>query len=145
MQIQQSRSVCPDAEEKSVAEIHLARKTGKKIPTRREDGEDARLNQDAKHIRVFGKERQQKQEQEEEHHDDPAGKHQDFISHDGIKLSQVKGEQTHDHLSSSKETPKRPSGLMSSTRIMTDRATDPFRNAPLGIRKTTSASAKPRM
>jgi len=52
MQIQQSRGVRAYAEEKSVAEIHLAGKTGKKIPARCKDGEDARLNQDAKHIRV---------------------------------------------------------------------------------------------
>jgi hypothetical protein len=34
------------------------------------------------------------------------------------------------YLSSSKEMPKRPSGRISRTRIMIDKATDPFRKAP---------------
>jgi hypothetical protein len=53
VQIQQGGRVSPYAEEKSVAEIHLAGKPGKKIPACSEDGEDTRLNQDTKRVRVF--------------------------------------------------------------------------------------------
>ena len=41
MQIQQGGHVGPHAEEKGMAEIHLAGKSGQEIPTGGEDGENA--------------------------------------------------------------------------------------------------------
>jgi hypothetical protein len=41
--------------------------------------------------------------------------------------------------------PKRPSGLINKTRIIMDNATESFKYDPMGAKKTTSASANPRM
>ena len=128
-----------------MAEIHLARESGKQIPTGRQDGKDAGQNDDPDNVRILMDQRESEQGDEKKTDDDPAREDQHLISDDFEKFLRVKQNKTHGYLSSSKATPKRPSGRISRTRIMIVRATDPLRKAPLGTRKTTRAYVNPRM
>src|SRR3989339_701860 len=97
-------------------------------------------------VRIRIRKRQGQQPDHEKRKDDPTGQHKDLVSENRIPFSHMVGREPHiRYLSSSKETPKSPAGRISRTRIMIDRATEPFKKAPLGIRKTTIDSAKPRM
>ena len=145
MQIQKGGGVSPHTKEKGMPKIYLASKTGQEIPTGREDGKDAGQDQDAQQIRVLGKNRQKEQNKKEKENKNPAGQDEHLPFNNIVKPSQIETKHTHVYLSSSKEMPNRPSGLINSTNIMMDNATEPFRYAPMGAKKTTSASANPRI
>jgi hypothetical protein len=70
---------------------------------------------------------QEEENEKEKKNNDPAGKDQHLPFKDGVKFFQVETQYIHAYLSSSKATPKRPSGLIKSTRIIMDRATEPLR------------------
>jgi len=127
VKIQEGRGVRPHPKEKGVAEIHLAGKTGQEIPTGCKNRKDACQDEDTEQIRVLCYYGQKKEGQKEKEDDNPAWENEHLTPKDGVKLFQIKTKKTHAYLSSSKETPKRPSGLIKSTKIIMDSATEPLR------------------
>ena len=127
MQVQKSGGVGSHAKEEGVSEIHLAGKTGQEVPAGREDGENAGQDQDAQQVRILGNHGQEEENKKEKKNGNPAGQDEYLPLKNGIKISQVESQGSHPYLSSSKAMPKRPSGLINSTRIMMDRATEPLR------------------
>ena len=70
---------------------------------------------------------QEEENDKENKNRNPAGEDEYFPLENGVELSQIETQDPHIYLSSSKAMPKRPSGRISSTRIMMDRATEPLR------------------
>src|SRR6185503_10554019 len=102
---------------------------------RREAGEDAGHRQDPQHVGIAVHQGQREQPQHPDQHSGARRQDEDLVAQLGPRAAHEVPQR-----SSSKATPKRPSGRTSSTPTMMASATAPLRYAPAGSANTVIAS-----
>jgi len=95
MQIQKGGCVGPHTKEKCVPEVYLAGKTRQQIPTCSQNSKDAGQYQDAKQVRILGKNGQKEQNDKEKESNYPAWQDKDFSLEQGIELSKIDTQDSH--------------------------------------------------
>ena len=78
-----------------MSEVHLAGKTGKQIPARRQYGKDTGEGDDAQEVRIFGKQGQEKQKEKEKHDGYTGWENKHFVFDYRKEFSKVKQNEGH--------------------------------------------------